>query len=95
MTEKQINYLAEIVAVKVMDKLVAKQQEWDKQFEEQMKNPEYFEGVIPAISEKVKLENEIKELKALRNSYIMNEKYELLSDVEAKLIKLEKELYNL
>ena len=37
----------------------------------------------------------IKELKALRNSYIMNEKYELLSDVEADLIKLEKELYNL
>ena len=94
MTEEQIDRLAEIVAVKVMDKLIAKQKEWDKQFEEQMKNPEYFEGVIPAISEKVKLENKITELKLLRNSYIMNEEYELLSDVEAELIKLEKELYD-
>ena len=95
MTEEQMDKLAEIVAVKVMDKLIAEQKEWDKQFEEQMKNPEYFEGIIPAISEKVKLENKITELKLLRNSYIMNEEYELLSDVEAELIKLEKELYNL
>ena len=34
MTEEQIDKLAEIVAVKVMDKLIAKQKEWDKQFEE-------------------------------------------------------------
>jgi|TARA_R110000737_G_C14403323_1_gene454602 hypothetical protein len=94
MTEEQMDKLAEIVAVKVMDKLIAKQKEWDKQFEEQIKNPEYFEGIIPAISEKAKLEMKIKELKLLRNSYIINEEYELLSDVEAELIKLEKELYD-
>ena len=92
MTEKQMDKLAEIVAVKVMDKLVAKQQEWDKQFYEQFEEAKNFE---PTLSKKSKLEMKIKELKALRNSYIMNEKYELLSDVEADLIKLEKELYNL
>ena len=92
MTEEQMDKLAEIVAVKVMDKLIAKQQEWDKQFYEQFEEAKNFE---PTLSKKSKLEMKIKELKALRNSYIMNEKYELLSDVEADLIKLEKELYNL
>ena len=92
MTEEQIDRLAEIVAVKVMDKLIAKQQEWDKQFYEQF---EEAKSIEPTLSKKAKLELKIKELKTLRNSYIMNEKYELLSDVEADLIKLEKELYNL
>ncbi len=92
MTEEQMDRLAEVVAVKVMDKLIAKQQEWDKQFYEQFEEAKSFE---PQLDKKAKLELKIKELKALRNSYIMNEKYELLSDVEADLIKLEKELYNL
>ena len=92
MTEDQINKLAEIVAVKVMDRLIAKQQEWDKQFNEQFEEVTNFK---PKLSDKVKLENKIAELKLLRNSYIVNEKYELLSNVEADLIKLEKELYNL
>ena len=92
MTEEQMDKLAEIVAVKVMDKLIAKQQEWDKQFYEQFEEAKSFE---PPLDKRAKLELKIKELKALRNSYIMNEKYELLSDVEADLIKLEKELYNL
>ena len=92
MTEEQMDRLAETVAVKVMDKLIAKQQEWDKQFYEQF---EEAKSIEPTLSKKAKLELKIKELKALRNSYIMNEKYELLSDVEADLIKLEKELYNL
>ena len=92
MTEEQMDKLAEIVAVKVMDRLIAKQQEWDKQFNEQFKETTTFK---PKLSDKVKLENKIAELKLLRNSYIINEKYELLSDVEADLIKLEKQLYNL
>lgn len=92
MTEDQINKLAEIVAVKVMDRLIAKQQEWDKQFNEQFEEVTNFK---PKLSDKVKLENKIAELKLLRNSYIVNEKYELLSNVEADLIKLEKKLYNL
>ena len=92
MTEEQMDKLAEIVAVKVMDRLIAKQQEWDKQFNEQFKETTTFK---PKLSDKVKLENKIAELKLLRNSYIINEKYELLSDVEADLVKLEKQLYNL
>ena len=92
MTEDQINKLAEIVAVKVMDRLIAKQQEWDKQFHEQFEEATNFK---PKLSDKVKLENKIAELKLLRNSHIVNEKYELLSNVEADLIKLEKQLYNL
>ena len=92
MTEEQMDKLAEIVAVKVMDRLIAKQQEWDKQFNEQFEEATTFK---PKLSDKVKIENKIAELKLLRNSYIINEKYELLSDVEADLVKLEKQLYNL
>ena len=87
MTEKQIDKLAEIVAVKVMDKLIAKQKEWDKQFEEQIKNPEYFEGVIPAISEKEKLRVRMSELIALRAEKLDSEEYELLIRVEADVTK--------
>ena len=51
-----------------MDKLVAKQQEWDKQFYEQF---EEVQNIEPTLSKKAKLEIKIKELKALRNSYII------------------------
>ena len=95
MTEEQMDKLAEIVAVKVMDKLIAKQKEWDKQFEEQMKNPEYFEGVIPAISEKEKLRVRMSELIALRAEKLDSEEYELLIRVEAELVEVSRKFNNL
>jgi hypothetical protein len=98
MTDKEIDQLAELMANKVMNKLIVKQQEWDQQFNDQldqMKNEDHFEGIVPAVTKKINLERKIEKLKELRNSYIINEQYELLSDVEVKLIKLEKELFNL
>lgn len=98
MTDKEIDQLAELMANKVMNKLIVKQQEWDQQFNDQldqMKNEDYFEGIVPAVTKKTNLERKIEKLKELRNSYIINEQYELLSDVEVELIKLEKELFNL
>ena len=98
MTDKEIDQLAELMANKVMNKLIVKQQEWDQQFNDQldqMKNEDHFEGIVPAVTKKTNLERKIEKLKELRNSYIINEQYELLSDVEVELIKLEKELFNL
>ena len=98
MTDKEIDQLAELMANKVMNKLIVKQQEWDQQFNDQlnqMKNEDCFEGIVPAVTKKTNLERKIEKLKELRNSYIINEQYELLSDVEVELIKLEKELFNL
>ena len=32
MTEQEMDYLAEVISQKVMDKLIAKQREWDMEF---------------------------------------------------------------
>jgi len=95
MTEKQMNKLADIVADKVIDKLVAKQQEWDKEFNKQFENVEYFESVVPALSKKAKLELELSDLVKIRSTYIMTEKYELIEDIENKILELQKQIDNL
>ena len=95
MTDKQMNKLADIVADKVINKLVAKQQEWDKEFNKQFENVEYFESVVPALSKKAKLELELSDLVKIRSTYIMTEKYELVEDIEKKIINLQKRINNL
>ena len=66
MTEEQMDKLAEIVAVKVMDRLIAKQQEWDKQFNEQFEEATTFK---PKLSDKVKLEMSPYDLSKARITY--------------------------
>ena len=95
MTDKQMNKLADIVADKVIDKLVAKQQEWDKEFNKQFENVEYFESVVPALNKKAKLELELSDLVKIRSTYIMTEKYELIEDIENKILELQKQIDNL
>ncbi len=38
MTEQEMDYLAEVISQKVMDKLIAKQKEWDMQFTNDVAN---------------------------------------------------------
>ena len=95
MTEKQMNKLADIMAVSVIDKLVEKQKEWDKQFNDQFENTEYFEGIVPKLSEKAKLELELSDLIKIRSTYIMTEKYELIKDIENRINNLQKRIDNL
>lgn len=95
MTDKQMNKLADIVAEKVINKLVAKQKEWDKEFNEQFETIEYFENATPKLSLKAKLELEMSDLTKIRSTYIMTEKYELVEDIEKKIINLQKRINNL
>jgi len=95
MTEKQMNKLADIITVSVINKLVEKQIEWDKQFNDQFENTEYFEGIVPKLGEKAKLELELSDLVKIRSTYIMTEKYELIKDIENRINNLQKRIDNL
>jgi len=96
MTEKQLDILSDLIASKVMKKLINKQQEWDEQFNEQLNQLSADDAInLNNTQERMAIEYEISKLKGLRLSYISNEQYELLSDVEAKIVKLENALSKL
>ncbi len=96
MTEKQLDILSDLIASKVMKKLINKQQEWDEQFNEQLNQLSADDAInLNNTQERMAIEYEISKLKGLRLSYISNEQYELLSDVEAKIVKLENALSRL
>ena len=87
MTDKQIEKLAEEVAIKVMEKLVEKQQQWDADFEIQM---DKYSGKKPKAN--LTLEEEIVALIAVRLDYIAAEKYELVPQINAEIEALQKRL---
>ena len=96
MTEKQLDILSDLIATKVMKKLINKQKEWDEQFNEQLNQLSADDAInLTNTQERMAIEYEISKLKGLRLSYISNEQYELLSDVEAKIVKLENTLSKL
>ena len=96
MTEKQLDILSDLIATKVMKKLINKQQEWDEQFNEQLNQLSADDAInLTNTQERMAIEYEVSKLKGLRLSYISNEQYELLSDVEAKIVKLENALSKL
>lgn len=96
MTEKQLDILSDLIATKVMKKLINKQQEWDEQFNEQLNQLSADDAInLTNTQERMVIEYEVSKLKGLRLSYISNEQYELLSDVEAKIVKLENALSKL
>tara|TARA_R100000541_G_scaffold1239_2_gene5707 strand:+ start:1513 stop:1776 length:264 start_codon:yes stop_codon:yes gene_type:complete len=87
MTEKQMDKLADIIAVRVIDKLVDKQKEWDKEFNEKFENEENSNGIM--------LELEMADLIKIRSTYMMTEKYELIEDIENRINNLQKRIDNL
>jgi hypothetical protein len=95
MTEKQMGKLADIVAAKVINKLVAKQKEWDEEFNKQMNDPDYFEGVVPKLTKKAKMELEMADLIKVKSTYILTERYELIEDIENRIEDLQKRLNDL
>ena len=88
MTDKQIEKLAEEVSIKVMEKLVEKQQQWDADFEIQM---DKF-GAAKKPKGELTLEEEIVALIAVRLDYIAAEKYELVPQINAEIEALQKRL---
>ena len=95
MTEKQMDKLADIVAAKVINKLVAKQKEWDEEFNKQMNDPDYFKGVAPKLTKKAEMELEMADLIKVKSTYILTERYELIEDIENRIEDLQKRLNDL
>ena len=95
MTEKQMDKLADIVAAKVINKLVAKQKEWDEEFNKQMNDPDYFEVAVPKLTKKAKMELEMADLIKVKSTYILTERYELIEDIENRIENLQKRLNDL
>ena len=87
MTDKQIEKLAEEVSIKVMEKLVEKQQQWDADFEIQM---DKYSGKKPKAN--LTLEEELDVLMAKRSEYIAAEQYELVPQIQIKIEVLQKRL---
>lgn len=90
MTEKEMNKFAEIVSEKVINKIKKNQEEWDKQFNEEMQNMEY--GIYKATkqTEKEWLCDEIQRLVTLRAECIESERYESVAKIEKELEEVTK-----
>ena len=83
MTDKQIDKLA----IKIMEKLVEKQQQWDADFEIQM---DKYSGKKPKAY--LTLEEELDVLRAKRLEYIAAEQYELVPQINDQIEALQKRL---
>tara|TARA_B110000114_G_scaffold49933_1_gene52999 strand:- start:246 stop:506 length:261 start_codon:yes stop_codon:yes gene_type:complete len=83
MTDKQIDKLA----IKIMEKLVEKQQQWDADFEIQM---DKYSGKKPKAN--LTLEEELDVLRAKRLEYIAAEQYELVPQINDQIEVLQKRL---
>ena len=83
MTDKQIDKLA----IKIMEKLVEKQQQWDADFEIQM---DKYSGKKPKAN--LTLEEELDVLRAKRLEYIAAEQYELVPQINDQIEALQKRL---
>lgn len=90
MTEKEMNKFAEIVSEKVINKIKKNQEEWDKQFNEEMQNMEYGIYEAKKLTEKEWLREEIQRLTTLRAECIESERYESVAKIEKELEEVTK-----
>jgi len=95
MTEEEMNKFAEIVSEKVINKIKKNQEEWDKQFQEEMQNMEYGVYEAKKSTDKDKLREEIQRLVTLKAECIESERYESVADIEKKLVEVTRRYNNL
>tara|TARA_B100001248_G_scaffold96597_1_gene71742 strand:+ start:736 stop:1023 length:288 start_codon:yes stop_codon:yes gene_type:complete len=95
MTEQEMEYLAEVIAQKVMDKLVAKQREWDQQFTNDVANIMKANAEIRMVDEEELLLAEMARLMTLLSSYEEKEQYEKAAIVKRKIEILQNKLNKL
>ena len=60
-----------------------------------MNDPDYFEGVVPKLTKKAKMELEMADLIKVKSTYILTERYELIEDIENRIEDLQKRLNDL
>lgn len=92
MTEQEMDYLAEVISQKVMDKLIAKQKEWDMQFTNDVANIMKADPNIRMVDEEELLLAEMARLMTLLSTYEEKEEYEKAAIVQNKIRILQKKL---
>tara|TARA_B110000977_G_scaffold160071_1_gene204287 strand:- start:86 stop:370 length:285 start_codon:yes stop_codon:yes gene_type:complete len=94
MNDKELEKLADLVAEKVFDKLISKQQEWDKKFSSEMESM-YDEKHVEIVDEEDILIAEMARLITLLSSYEETEQYDKAAIVHNKIKSLEDKLNKL
>ena len=92
MTEQELEYLAEIIAQRVMDKLIAKQKEWDMQFTNDVMHIMQSNPNIQMADKDELLLAEMARLMTLLSTYEDKEEYEKAAIVQNKIRILQKKL---
>lgn len=92
MTEQELEYLAEIISKKVLDKLIAKQREWDMQFTNDVMHIMQSNPNIQMADKEELLLAEMARLMTLLSTYEDKEEYEKAAIVQNKIRILQKKL---
>ena len=92
MTEQELEYLAEIISQKVLDKLIAKQREWDMQFTNDVMHIIQSNPNIQMADKEELLLAEMARLMTLLSTYEDKEEYEKAAIVQNKIRILQKKL---
>jgi len=92
MTEQELEYLAEIISQRVMDKLTAKQKEWDMQFTNDVMHIMQSNPNIQMADKEELLLAEMARLMTLLSTYEDKEEYEKAAIVQNKIRILQKKL---
>lgn len=92
MTEQELEYLAEIISQKVLDKLIAKQREWDMQFTNDVMHIMQSNPNIQMADKEELLLAEMARLMTLLSTYEDKEEYEKAAIVQNKIRILQKKL---
>ena len=95
MTEQEMEYLAEVISQKVIDKLTAKQREWGQQFTHDVANIMKANAEIRMVDQEELLLAEMARLMTLLSSYEEKEQYEKAAIVKRKIEILQNKLNKL
>jgi|TARA_B110001452_G_scaffold102072_1_gene84686 hypothetical protein len=88
MTDDQLNDLAAKIADSIFKRLVAKQQEWDEQFNEQMTEVSWGQMEYKKEDAIKSNQKKIEELRKLRDKAVDEEDYMLASKINSEIIDL-------
>ena len=88
MTDDQLDNLASKVADSIFKRLVAKQKEWDEQFEEQMTEASWVQVEQDKKNKLKSNQEQIEELKELLAKALQEEDYAEASKINSKIVSL-------
>ena len=88
MNDKELERLADLIAERVFDKLISKQQEWDEQFNEQMTEVSWSQMEYRKEDFLKSNQKKIEQLKELLAKAINEEDYIAASKINSKIVDL-------